>query len=78
MAAGGWPGYPSLAPPALRADPMSEIAVVLFVAALVLGATRIPAIGDAIGRIARGDRRPPAPDHRDADDPARKDPPTAR
>lgn len=35
---------------------MTEI-VVLFVALLVFGATKIPALGDALGRAVRGFRR---------------------
>ncbi|ACG72232.1 sec-independent translocation protein mttA/Hcf106 [Anaeromyxobacter sp. K] len=50
---------------------MTELLIVAFVALLVFGATRIPALGDALGRAvrgfrtaARGDRgpeRPPRP-----------------
>lgn len=36
---------------------MTEILVVLFVALLVFGATKIPALGDALGRAVRGFRR---------------------
>jgi sec-independent protein translocase protein TatA len=35
---------------------MTEIVIVLFVAVLVFGAAKIPAIGDAIGRAVRGAR----------------------
>jgi sec-independent protein translocase protein TatA len=33
---------------------MTELLVVLFVSLLVFGATRIPSLGDAIGRAVRG------------------------
>ena len=36
---------------------MAELAVTVFVVLLVIGATKIPALGDAIGRRLRG----PAP-----------------
>jgi sec-independent protein translocase protein TatA len=57
---------------------MTEVVVVLFVALLVFGASRVPALGDALGRAVSGFRRasrdpaprtPPAP-RRDADEPA--------
>jgi sec-independent protein translocase protein TatA len=35
---------------------MTELLVVAFVALLVFGATRIPALGDALGRAVRGFR----------------------
>jgi hypothetical protein len=38
---------------------MIELAVTILVAVLVLGATQIPALGDALGRFFRG-----PPDHR--------------
>lgn len=42
---------------------MSEIAVALFIAVLVYAATRIPALGDALGRAVRGPppESPPPP-----------------
>ncbi|ACL64345.1 sec-independent translocation protein mttA/Hcf106 [Anaeromyxobacter dehalogenans 2CP-1] len=47
---------------------MTELLIVAFVALLVFGATRIPALGDALGRAvrgvraaARGDRGPEQP-----------------
>jgi Sec-independent protein translocase protein TatA len=42
---------------------MTEIVVVAVVIVLVLGAVKIPALGDAIGRRLRGPaaRTPPAP-----------------
>jgi sec-independent protein translocase protein TatA len=33
---------------------MTELLIVLFVALLVFGATKIPAVGDALGRALRG------------------------
>ncbi|GAO03368.1 MULTISPECIES: twin-arginine translocase TatA/TatE family subunit [Anaeromyxobacter] len=35
---------------------MTELLIVAFVALLVFGATRIPALGDALGRAVRGFR----------------------
>ena len=41
---------------------MTELLVVLFVALLVFGATRIPALGDALGRaVRRGGSAAPEP-----------------
>jgi sec-independent protein translocase protein TatA len=54
---------------------MTELLVVIFVALLVFGATRIPALGDALGRAVRGHRSaapdPPAP-QRAAEEPPRR------
>jgi sec-independent protein translocase protein TatA len=36
---------------------MTEVLVVAFVALLVFGASRVPAIGDALGRAVSGARR---------------------
>jgi sec-independent protein translocase protein TatA len=36
---------------------MTEVLVVLFVALLVFGASRVPALGDALGRAVGGARR---------------------
>ncbi|HYD43331.1 MAG TPA: twin-arginine translocase TatA/TatE family subunit [Anaeromyxobacter sp.] len=41
---------------------MTEIVVVAVVIVLVLGAMKIPALGDAIGRRLRGPARTPPPD----------------
>jgi sec-independent protein translocase protein TatA len=53
---------------------MTEILVVLFVALLVFGATRIPALGDALGRAVRGtpSRTPEAPARRAPEEPPRR------
>ncbi len=40
---------------------MAEIAVVIFVALLVFGATRVSSLGDALGRALRGPPPPEAP-----------------
>ncbi len=40
---------------------MAEIAVTVLVVLLVLGAMKIPALGDAIGRRLRGPERAPKP-----------------
>ncbi|HVI96242.1 MAG TPA: twin-arginine translocase TatA/TatE family subunit, partial [Anaeromyxobacter sp.] len=53
---------------------MTELLVVIFVALLVFGATRIPALGDALGRAVRGNRsaeRNPSPPPR-AEEPPRR------
>jgi sec-independent protein translocase protein TatA len=59
---------------------MTEVLVVAFVALLVFGATRVPALGDALGRAVSAFRRtsqrpasrtPPSPaPRRDADESA--------
>jgi sec-independent protein translocase protein TatA len=36
---------------------MTELAIVLFVTLLVFGATKVPALGDALGRAVRSLRR---------------------
>ncbi|HEX9050219.1 MAG TPA: translocase [Anaeromyxobacter sp.] len=46
---------------------MTDLAVALFVAILVLAALYVPRWGDAIGRRVRGDR-PPAEDERPRDE----------
>jgi sec-independent protein translocase protein TatA len=55
---------------------MTELLVVLFVAVLVFGATRIPALGDALGRAVRGapTRAPetPTPPQRAPEEPPRR------
>ncbi len=50
-----------------RAAPMTDLAVALVVAILVVAALHVPRWGDALGRRVRGDRaRPDAPeDERD-------------
>lgn len=45
---------------------MTELLVVLFVTLLVFGATRIPALGDALGRALRNARAGAADDRGDA------------
>ncbi len=50
LAEAGGRGYPSGA--------MAELAVTIFVVILVLGAVKIPALGDAIGRRLRGPTAP--------------------
>lgn len=40
---------------------MAELAVTLFVALLVFGASQIPSLGDALGRRLRGPPREGAP-----------------
>lgn len=40
---------------------MAEIAVTVIVVLLVFGAIKIPAVGDAIGRLLRGPGTPPPP-----------------
>jgi sec-independent protein translocase protein TatA len=53
---------------------MTELLVVVFVALLVFGATRIPALGDALGRAVRGRGNEPeqsAP-QRTAEEPPRR------
>jgi sec-independent protein translocase protein TatA len=52
---------------------MTELLVVLFVTLLVFGATRIPALGDALGRALRNARAGTA-DDRGAGDAAGRDP----
>lgn len=51
---------------------MTELLVVLFVTLLVFGATRIPALGDALGRALRN-ARADAADDRGAGDAAGRD-----
>ncbi|HEY6099399.1 MAG TPA: translocase [Anaeromyxobacter sp.] len=38
---------------------ITDLAVVLFVAILVVGGLYVPRIGDALGRLVRRDREPP-------------------
>jgi sec-independent protein translocase protein TatA len=77
------PGVPAGAPLSYRrpgalprAIRMTELIVVLFVVVLVFGATRIPALGDALGRAVR--RGAAAPPRADAAPRARADEPRAR
>jgi TatA/E family protein of Tat protein translocase len=53
---------------------MTELLVVVFVALLVFGATRIPALGDALGRAVRGRGSEPEPSapQRAAEEPSRR------
>ena len=53
---------------------MTEILVVLFVALLVFGATKIPALGDALGRAIRGFRGAVRGEDAGGGPPARKGP----
>ncbi len=41
---------------------MAEIAVTVLVVLLVIAALKIPAMGDALGKLVRGSGRPPRPD----------------
>ncbi len=54
---------------------MTEILVVLFVASLVFGATKIPALGDALGRAIRNFRGAVRGDDERRGPPAPRDPP---
>jgi sec-independent protein translocase protein TatA len=56
---------------------LTELVIVVFVTVLVFGATKIPALGDALGRAVRGFRREVG-DEAETGDAARKDRPAAR
>ena len=55
---------------------MTELLIVLFVALLVFGATKVPAVGDALGRALRGREGHPRSDDPAAPSSSRRDPPT--
>ena len=67
-------GYPTAPIPHAAAPTMTELLIVLFVALLVFGATKVPAVGDALGRALRGPRARP----RDAEPDAPPPPPASR
>lgn len=54
---------------------MTELLIVLFVALLVFGATKVPAVGDALGRALRGPGARPPGAAPDAPPPPRRPPP---
>ncbi len=54
---------------------MTELLIVLFVALLVFGATKVPAVGDALGRAVRGREGPRRGDEPPPPPIGRRDPP---
>ncbi len=54
---------------------MTELLIVVFVALLVFGATKVPAVGDALGRALRGRGGHPPGGDPAAPPSSRRDPP---